>query len=88
LKEKANVRQVRLLSDRIRPLFAGKDPEIIGATLADLLATLLAGFIVDDDERETSKLREEMLALHIAGVRSLIPINAREIHEPEKKDLH
>jgi hypothetical protein len=88
LDAKTHIKQVETLSNKIREMFVGKEPDVIGATLADLLATLLAGFIVEDDEMETDKLREEMLALHIAGVRKLIPISAREIHKPEKRDLH
>jgi hypothetical protein len=85
---KAQIKQVEILSNQIRELFQGRQPDVIGATLADLLATLLAGFIVEDDEIETNKLREEMLAIHIDGVRKMIPANAREIHKKERKDLH
>jgi hypothetical protein len=86
IKHRAQIKKVEALSNKIRELFAGKEPDIIGATLADLLATLLAGFIVEGDEKETNELREDMLTIHIEGVRKLIPVNAREIHK--QKDLH
>jgi hypothetical protein len=72
--------EVMMLVDRIKPLLAGRGPEIQGAVLADLLATWLAGHIKVGDPEETDAMRGELLAMHIDGVRSLIPINAAEIH--------
>lgn len=67
-------------------MFAGVTPEIVGAVLADLLATLLAGHIVDGDPKATRQLRKEMLQFHIAQVRQLIPINERAILEREAEE--
>lgn len=56
------------LVQAIRPLLAGKHAAVQGATLADLLAIWLAG--------HPPEVREEMLAMHVAEVRNLIPPNA------------
>ena len=64
-------KQVFDLVEQIRPHFTGKEPGIVGAALADLLATLLAGH-QGEGKRE---LREELLRNHIGIVRKLIPIN-------------
>lgn len=55
------------------PLFAGRDPEVVGAVLADLLAMLLAGHVGED----AAALREQLLEVHIAAVRRLIPVNVQ-----------
>lgn len=65
---------------RIRPLLAGCASRVQGGALADLLAIWLAGHIVPDNKRETDRLREEILRLHIRIVRKLVPVNARAIH--------
>ncbi len=56
-----------------RPVFAGRQPHHVGAALADLVATWLAG--------HPAELREDLLAMHIEYVRMLIFINAAEIEE-------
>jgi hypothetical protein len=73
---------VDALVDAIRPVFAGREPELISAVLADLLATLIAGHSYGDRKR-TDELREEILRMHIEHVRKLIPINEEEILERE-----
>jgi hypothetical protein len=70
-----NVAEVRLLVETIGPLFAGRQPEIVSSALADLLATLLAGFQGED----VDVLRERLLAHYIKVVRQLIPINEKEL---------
>jgi hypothetical protein len=70
--------QVMALVTRLRPVLAGKPPEIQGAALADLLATWLAGHVWTDDDgidqRETARRREELLNMHIRLVRALVAI--------------
>jgi hypothetical protein len=74
---------VRDMRRRLWPLLSGQPPEVQGAALADLLATWLAGHVVEGDAAATSTLREEMLAEHMHIVRQLIPINSRAIHGRE-----
>jgi hypothetical protein len=63
--------EVKELIDSIIPLLEGKSPEHISAALADLTATLFAGYIGKD----RNKIRKELLAQHIQLIRDLIPIN-------------
>jgi hypothetical protein len=70
-------RHVDRIVNRIRPLLAGKPPELQGAVLADLLAMFLAG--------HHPGLREEILQLHIKAVRDLIGPNEAEIFERHGK---
>jgi hypothetical protein len=67
------------LIEQIRPLLAGHNPDIVGAVLADLLATLLAGFRVPGNPELTAKFREQMLSLHIDCMRPLIAINEKAL---------
>jgi hypothetical protein len=64
----------------IKPFLAGRDPGVQGAVLADLLSIWIAGF--------HPALREEMLALHIKGVVSLIEVSEREIFGPDGHPGH
>jgi hypothetical protein len=68
------------LCRQIAPLLAGKPANLQGAVLADLLAVWLAGHIAAGDARETDRLRENLLAMHLEYVRQLVPINAEAIH--------
>lgn len=61
------------LAEACHPIFAGQDPVIVAAALAELLALLLAGHFVPGDPADTAKLREGLLALHIETVRKLVP---------------
>jgi hypothetical protein len=56
---------------KIIPLLAGQHPTVQGGVLADLMAIYLAGHQGEGAEA----LREELLALHVATVRQLIPVN-------------
>ena len=64
-------REVEAVVEAIRPLLAGRTPEVQGAVLADLLAIFLAG--------HHPELREKLLAMHIDGVRNLIAPNEKAI---------
>lgn len=60
---------------QIRPLLAGKAPELQGAVIADLLSFFVAG--------HHPSVRDEQLDLIISTVRDLIPINeAAYFQEP------
>jgi hypothetical protein len=72
-------REVTAIVDKIRPLLAGREPDIQGAVIADLLALWLAGHHVAGDTDATRKMRAELLAMHCSEVRELITINAKII---------
>jgi hypothetical protein len=55
--------------DRIKPLLAGRDPEVQAAILADLLAMFLAGC--------APAFRDEVLQMHIEYVRHLTEVNEK-----------
>jgi hypothetical protein len=75
----SDVEAIVALVERIRPLLAGRHPDIVGAALADLLATWLAGFRVPDNPKATTEFREHLLKMHIDCMRPLIAINERDI---------
>lgn len=52
---------------QIMPLLAGNPPEVQGGVLGDLVAMFIAG--------HHPGLREEILTMHIALVRTLVPVN-------------
>ena len=72
--------EVAILVEMIRPLLAGRSPEVVSATLADLLSMWLAGHFVGGD-KENAALREQLLADHVELVRRLIPVNEQMILE-------
>jgi hypothetical protein len=74
----SDVEAIVALVERIRPLLAGRNPDIVGAALADLLATWLACFRVPGDPKATTEAREHMLQMHIECMRPLIAINEKE----------
>jgi hypothetical protein len=65
------VGRVGKLVERVKPILAGQHPAVIGAAIADLLAILAASTAPDR--------REAFLAMHMAKVRELIPVNEAEI---------
>jgi hypothetical protein len=68
------------LVNAISPYLAGEPPGIIGSVLVDLTATWLAGHVVhDQDPMATRDLREELLAMHVAAVRALLPIQEKKL---------
>jgi hypothetical protein len=71
------IEEFEALAVAIAPLLAGHPPEVIGAVLADLTATLIAGHSSLDSTEETERVREEMLQLFIKTVRALVPHNEK-----------
>lgn len=63
----------------VRPILAGKEPEVIGAALADLFAMLLAGHFDARGAAETDALREQFIAHWLDTVRKLIGPNEQKI---------
>jgi hypothetical protein len=75
-------RDVGAVVNQIRPILAGRPPEMQGAILADLLAIWLAGLHVAGDVAQTRKLRAEMLAMHVSTVEELTAVNAEILGTP------
>jgi hypothetical protein len=70
--------EVESIVESIKPLLAGREPEIQSAVIADLLAMWLAGHRLIDPKKfskrkvqELQRFREELLQGHIALVRTL-----------------
>ena len=59
------------LVDLIKPLFAGLDPEIVGAVLGQLLAILIAG--------HHPMMRDDAMRLVVDMARDLVPIIVEEM---------
>jgi hypothetical protein len=74
--------EIEDLVERIRPLLAGRSPDILGAALADCLAIWLAGHYVAGDNEATRRLRADLLGNHVARVTELTTVNARIIGTP------
>ena len=72
-------RKVARLVEKIRPLLAGQNPDLIGAALADLTATWAAGHLVPNNPDQTAMLRASLLALHVEAVCRLVDVNAKMI---------
>jgi len=64
--------------EQIKPLLAGKKPEVIGAVLGNLLAIWLAGHRSTDNRQED--LWDSLLADHLMMVRELTPVE-RQIRD-------
>lgn len=82
--------EVDRLVATIKPFFAGVDPMVVGAALADLLSILLASHVIKDDADEiqrdqTDEMREEMIENFLRAVRNLTPVNEKIIHEKPKQ---
>jgi hypothetical protein len=59
------------ISARIKPLLAGRGPDLAGAALADLVSIWLAG--------HHPAVREDVLQNWLATVRKLVPVSEAEI---------
>ena len=68
------------LVELIKPIFSGVDPQITGTVLAELVALLIAGHIGPKSE-SLDKMREELLQIHIKGVRRLIELADAELRK-------
>ena len=81
------VNEVKALIDRISPILHGRDRQVQGAVLADLLARWLAGHCVPDDRFQTILMRGRILHQHMKIVRDLTKtkVNAMQI---ELENIH
>jgi hypothetical protein len=66
----------------IEAMLAGLEPQIVGAILADITATWLAGF----QGQGAAEMREGLLQMHINYVRELIPVNEQIAAERQMKE--
>lgn len=66
-----------LLTEQCCRVLQGHPPEVQGATLADLVATWLAG-------HNPPEVREEMLRLHLRTVRQMLAIHPVIVIGPAK----
>jgi hypothetical protein len=67
---------------RFEELLHGLEPAVVGAILADLTATWLAGF----QGEEIDRVREQLLKFHVKHIRDLIPVNERLVAEREMEE--
>lgn len=78
------VDQVMVIVDAVRPLLRGKRPEIVGAALAELLATWVAGHFVPGSRGETIEIRASLLSQHLRAVAELVeaadPTKLESVH--------
>ncbi len=74
----AEAREAAHLARQIGRLLAGKPAGIALVAVADVTATLLAGWRVKDNPGETQNLRNDLLDNHIRMIERLIPINGPE----------
>lgn len=73
------VKQIAALVDTVRPILAGQPSPIIGGALADLVATWIAGHVMEGDPLKTYNLRMRLLKHHREMVSGLVAINARRM---------
>jgi hypothetical protein len=62
------------LAKRCHPIFAGQDPDAVGAALCELVAMHLAGHIVPGEKDQTDLMRQMLLEAHVDTVKNLIPV--------------
>jgi hypothetical protein len=74
--------QVIGLANQIKPLLAGRPPEVQGAVLAELLATWVAGHVDPTNRERTADMRTALLAQHLTFVEQLVTVGATEMGLP------
>jgi hypothetical protein len=62
------------LAERLKPVFAGKPDGVVGAALAELMATYLAAHVMPGDLKEEHVMREEILTMWCETVRALLAV--------------
>lgn len=70
MAERPDPEAVQRIVEQVRPLLAGRGPQVQGAVCADLLALWLAG--------HPEEVREQLLQLTVTTVRALIAISDDE----------
>lgn len=69
--EQVRALEVRNIVEQIKPILAGKLPDIQSCVLAECLATWLAGW--------PKEMRDELLKVHLEHVADLVPMIAKII---------
>jgi hypothetical protein len=72
--------EVLRIAELVKPILAGREPEIQGAVLAELLSLWLAGHY-----QGGQRLIDNLLALHVEHVRKLIPENVRMLRDSPRR---
>ena len=84
-----NAYDAEMIADMIKPLLAGHDPDVTSAVLAQLTALWLAGYVIRGDDRETARMRKDLLSGHVSLIRRLIPVmHDRDIKPRLQADTH
>lgn len=71
MADTVDAKEVLKIVERVRPILANKDPNLIGATLCELVSMFIAG--------HSPFAREELLRMHMEFVQQLIPINEHHL---------
>jgi hypothetical protein len=69
-------REICRIVEQIRPMLAGRTPEVQGGVLTYLMAIWLAGHSREGDEGATRKLRADLLAIYCRWIRKLTTLYA------------
>jgi hypothetical protein len=64
-------------------VFAGEDPTVVGAALAETMATFLRGHKIDGDPRGEHEMREAILEEWLKTVRDLVLIYDKPARPPQ-----
>ena len=75
-------RQAELMR-AINPIFAGQHPAVVGATILELHALLMAGTLAFNhkDKQDLGDRLDSLLELHANGVRALVPDIVQDMRE-------
>lgn len=80
------------ITEQVRPLLVGHGPIVQSLVLADLTAAWIAGHLLHHggavDGRETTRLRDDILAHFLDLIRQLTPLHHARIMEANKDGLH
>lgn len=82
------ITEVHELIQACGALLAGHSPHVVGAVVADLTATYLAGHLDLASKENTHRLRAKLLEMHTTAVIKLIPVNEKLILGEMKRGAH
>ena len=77
MNEPDKIKLVQLLTEHGKTLFAGGDPDVVGAALADLLAIWITSHHAEN-RNATSLMRARLMRFHIKSVRQLVALYSRK----------
>lgn len=76
MRNQKDINEIEEIVTAIKPLLAGRKPEVQGAILCELLALWIAG-------HGDHQARAQLLDMHFKAVREMIPISERELFGPK-----